>query len=80
MCVCVLFLYVGRILASIEEKKGTQVSNESLENGEHNEMNKSVESLLKCKNASSFLPTSRRIVQFSNGKVLYLYSPLGYKA
>ncbi|CAH1449520.1 unnamed protein product [Lactuca virosa] len=31
-------------------------------------MNKSVESLLKCKNASSFLPTSRRIVQFSNGK------------
>ncbi|CAI9293842.1 unnamed protein product [Lactuca saligna] len=55
---------VGRILASIEEKKGTQVSDESLEN----EMNKSVESLLKCKNASSFLPTSRRIVQFSNGK------------
>lgn len=48
---------VGRILASMEDKKECR-----------NDMNENVESLLKFKNASNFLPTSRRIVQFSNAK------------
>ncbi|XP_076908042.1 ethanolamine-phosphate cytidylyltransferase-like [Bidens hawaiensis] len=50
---------VGRILASMEDK---QV------NGECNGLSVSLESNLKSKHASNFLPTSRRIVQFSNGK------------
>ncbi|KAI3711833.1 hypothetical protein L1987_70381 [Smallanthus sonchifolius] len=50
---------VGRILASMEDK---QV------NGECNGMDMSLDSHLKSKHASNFLPTSRRIVQFSNGK------------
>ncbi|XP_076888628.1 ethanolamine-phosphate cytidylyltransferase-like [Bidens hawaiensis] len=50
---------VGRILASMEDK---QV------NGECNGLSASLESNLKSKHASNFLPTSRRIVQFSNGK------------
>lgn len=48
---------VGRILASMEDKKECR-----------NDMKENVESLLKFKNASNFLPTSRRIVQFSNAK------------
>ncbi|CAI9262424.1 unnamed protein product [Lactuca saligna] len=51
---------VGRILASMEDKEV---------NGESNEMSRrSIESHSKSKHASNFLPTSRRIVQFSNGK------------
>ncbi|KAK1414121.1 hypothetical protein QVD17_29862 [Tagetes erecta] len=50
---------VGRILASMEDKQ---------ENGECNGMSESPKSHLKSKHASNFLPTSRRIVQFSNGK------------
>lgn len=43
------------------------------ENGECNRTTTSPEGDLKAKHASNFLPTSRRIVQFSNGKVcLYL--------
>lgn len=38
-------------------------------NGECNEISRNPESHLKSKHASNFLPTSRRIVQFSNGKV-----------
>ncbi|KAI3524070.1 hypothetical protein L1887_02705 [Cichorium endivia] len=53
---------VGRILASMEDKEVCEV------NGESNEMNKSLDSHFKSKHASNFLPTSRRIVQFSNGK------------
>lgn len=42
-------------------------------NGESNEMSRrSIESHSKSKHASNFLPTSRRIVQFSNGKVCFL--------
>lgn len=48
---------VGRILASMEDKKECR-----------NDIKENVESLLKFKNASNFLPTSRRIVQFSNAK------------
>ncbi|KAI7756386.1 hypothetical protein M8C21_010962 [Ambrosia artemisiifolia] len=59
---------VGRILASMEDKKVCQVPQESSWNDEPNEMNKNVESLIKSKPASNFLPTSRRIVQFSNAK------------
>nr|XP_043627652.1 ethanolamine-phosphate cytidylyltransferase-like [Erigeron canadensis] len=50
---------VGRILASMEDKKTSQDSNET---------EKSMENLTKLKHASNFLPTSRRIVQFSNAK------------
>uniref|UniRef100_A0A251T0G9 ethanolamine-phosphate cytidylyltransferase n=1 Tax=Helianthus annuus TaxID=4232 RepID=A0A251T0G9_HELAN len=50
---------VGRILASMEDK---QV------NGECNGMGTNLETHLKSKHASNFLPTSRRIVQFSNAK------------
>ncbi|KAD2394136.1 hypothetical protein E3N88_41113 [Mikania micrantha] len=50
---------VGRILASMEDKQ---------ENGECNGMSMSQESHLKSKHASNFLPTSRKIMQFSNGK------------
>lgn len=53
---------VGRILASMEDKEVSEV------NEEHNGMNTSLESHSKSKHASNFLPTSRRIVQFSNGK------------
>ncbi|KAM0036505.1 putative ethanolamine-phosphate cytidylyltransferase [Helianthus debilis subsp. tardiflorus] len=56
---------VGRILASIEDKNACDGSQESSRNDEPNRMKKSVE---KSKHASNFLPTSRRIVQFSNAK------------
>ncbi|XP_024959404.1 ethanolamine-phosphate cytidylyltransferase-like [Cynara cardunculus var. scolymus] len=59
---------VGRILASMDDKEVCQVPKESSQNGKPVEMNKSVENLLKSKHASNFLPTSRRIVQFSNAK------------
>ncbi|KAL4590159.1 hypothetical protein LXL04_003080 [Taraxacum kok-saghyz] len=51
---------VGRILASMEDKEEV--------NGESKELNTSMDSHYKSKHASNFLPTSRRIVQFSNGK------------
>ncbi|XP_071742074.1 ethanolamine-phosphate cytidylyltransferase-like [Rutidosis leptorrhynchoides] len=53
---------VGRILASMDEKEVNEV------NGDRHGMRRSLESHLTSKHASNFLPTSRRIVQFSNGK------------
>lgn len=55
---------VGRILASMEDDKDNQVQRDE----ELNETKKSAETFLKSKHASNFLPTSRRIVQFSNAK------------
>lgn len=44
--------------------------------GDHNDMSLNGDPHKKCQpngaNSSQFLPTSRRIVQFSNGKVLFL--------
>nr|XP_043625102.1 ethanolamine-phosphate cytidylyltransferase-like [Erigeron canadensis] len=53
---------VGRILASMEDKEVSEVD------GDCNRMNGSLENHTKSEHASNFLPTSRRIVQFSNGK------------
>lgn len=58
-----IFSNVGRILASMVDKEVSEI------NGECNEISRNPESHLKSKHASNFLPTSRRIVQFSNGKV-----------
>ncbi|XP_068333859.1 ethanolamine-phosphate cytidylyltransferase-like [Pyrus communis] len=51
---------VGRILASLKETDGKDQNGTSLQ--------KSPESQPKSAHLSQFLPTSRRIVQFSNGK------------
>ncbi|GJY23751.1 ethanolamine-phosphate cytidylyltransferase-like protein [Tanacetum coccineum] len=51
-----------RILASMDDKEVSEV------NGECNGMIRSMESHSISKHASNFLPTSRRIVQFANGK------------
>ncbi|XP_048423752.1 ethanolamine-phosphate cytidylyltransferase isoform X2 [Pyrus x bretschneideri] len=51
---------VGRILASLKETDGKDQNGTSLQ--------KSPESQPKSTHLSQFLPTSRRIVQFSNGK------------
>ncbi|PWA82554.1 ethanolamine-phosphate cytidylyltransferase [Artemisia annua] len=53
---------VGRILASMEDNEVSEV------NGESNGIKRNTESQAISKHASKFLPTSRRIVQFANGK------------
>lgn len=61
---------VGRILASIEDSKAREGRNESSLQKDPNKMNgiQGADSQPKCAHSSHFLPTSRRIVQFSNGK------------
>ncbi|WOH07255.1 hypothetical protein DCAR_0626684 [Daucus carota subsp. sativus] len=61
---------VGRILASHKDSKSSQDDNISSQHTETDNMNK-LENDKKVANSqqmSHFLPTSRRIVQFSNGK------------
>ncbi|GKA04927.1 ethanolamine-phosphate cytidylyltransferase-like protein [Tanacetum coccineum] len=53
---------VGRILASMDDKEVSEG------NGEYNGVITSTESHSISKHASNFLPTSRKIVQFANGK------------
>lgn len=68
--------FVGRILSSAKSFS-QECSNSSLPRKDDN-MNHvhAEEKMTKIDHISSFLPTSRRIVQFSNGKVLQLYSLL----
>ncbi|KAK6147464.1 hypothetical protein DH2020_018376 [Rehmannia glutinosa] len=62
---------VGRILSSIEDVKADKACSESSHTGESDNLNntQSSKSLANGGHVSHFLPTSRRIVQFSNGKV-----------
>lgn len=67
-------LSVGRILASQKDSKSHEDDNVSSQHIETDKMNK-LENDKKVANGqqmSHFLPTSRRIVQFSNGKVYHL--------
>ncbi|KAK6139725.1 hypothetical protein DH2020_026535 [Rehmannia glutinosa] len=61
---------VGRILSSIEDVKADKACSESSHTGESDNLNntQSSKSLANGGHVSHFLPTSRRIVQFSNGK------------
>lgn len=68
-------LSVGRILGSLKGSKGSEDSNVSSQQSETDKMNKfeNDKKVANSQQMSHFLPTSRRIVQFSNGKVLFLY-------
>lgn len=68
-------LSVGRILASLKNSKGSEDSNESSQHNEIIIMNKlkNDKKVANCQQMSYFVPTSRRIVQFSNGKVYFIY-------
>ncbi|KAK6131697.1 hypothetical protein DH2020_034564 [Rehmannia glutinosa] len=61
---------VGRILSSIEDVKADKACSESSHTSESDTLNntQSSKSLANGGHISHFLPTSRRIVQFSNGK------------
>lgn len=61
---------VGRILSSVKEAKVSENYTDASSLGKPDSKNsiKTGESQEKCRNISHFLPTSRRIVQFSNGK------------
>ncbi|KAL3644243.1 Ethanolamine-phosphate cytidylyltransferase [Castilleja foliolosa] len=58
---------VGRILSSVEDVKADKACPDSSQTGEYNN-SKSSKSVANGGHISHFLPTSRRIVQFSNGK------------
>ena len=61
-------MYVGRILSSVKYTKGVGDNNSILLKGDLGERHESQRGQI-----SQFLPTSRRIVQFSNGQVLILF-------
>ncbi|GFP90872.1 ethanolamine-phosphate cytidylyltransferase [Phtheirospermum japonicum] len=67
---------VGRILSSIEDVKADKACSDSSHTGENNN-SKSSKSVANGGHISHFLPTSRRIVQFSNGKILKSARQLG---
>lgn len=74
LCIGYINYYAGRILASIDDKKVCEGRIGSLQE-EPSKINgiQGVDSQPKCGHAAShFLPTSRRIVQFSNGKVYWI--------
>lgn len=60
---------LGRILGSLRDRKVSEDHNDTSLNGDPIK-----ESQPKGAHLSQFLPTSRRIVQFSNGKVSFLLS------
>lgn len=66
---------VGRILSTDKDIKVNKEFSESPRSGKSENLNdsQSTGSLAKGGHVSHFLPTSRRIVQFSNGKVNLLY-------
>ena len=59
------FLNVGRILSSMNDATDSKNHNETSPNGDSNKESSSHGAL------SHFLPTSHRIVQFSNGRVWF---------
>lgn len=58
------YVHVGRILSSTRDKQVCGDDNNMLLKGDSHKENQ-----FKAAHLSQFLPTSRRIVQFSNGKV-----------
>jgi len=67
LSLCIYDLDVGRILSYVRVPEVSQDHNGSLCGEPHKE------SQSKGAHVSQFLPTSRRIVQFSNGKVLFIW-------
>lgn len=61
-------MHVGRILSSTKDEKACGGHNDASVKGDRNESGS------KGAHLSQFLPTSRRIVQFSNGKVCFKHS------
>ena len=57
---------VGRILSSVKDTNGSGDNNSTLLKGDSGERHQS-----QMGQISQFLPTSQRIVQFSNGQVLF---------
>lgn len=64
-------MYTGRILSWVKDAKDDKVCLDPSQAGELDDLNstQSNKSLSNGGHISHFLPTSRRIVQFSNGKV-----------
>lgn len=68
---CMINVYIiGRILSSSKDKGVCEDQNGASLNGDPPKENES-----KVAHLSQFLPTSRRIVQFSNGKVIFFPFP-----
>ena len=66
-------MYLGRILSWVKEANVGKLCLESSQSDESENINSSATNKVQAKGVqvSSFLPTSRRIVQFSNGKVSF---------
>lgn len=64
MCLIWQCFYAGRILSSLRNKKSCEDHNGS-------EVKPQEENPSQASHIAQFLPTSRRIVQFSNGKVFF---------